>query len=170
MFESAELGHNIDKATYDKQAPKLRADLLDAQFDVGELKKFPVIILINGFDGAGKGETVNLLNAWMDPRHIQTHAFPPPSDEERERPFMGRFWRALPPKGKPRILFGKWYTDPSVNRGLKQYNSKAQEVVNHVSSDFGKQAAKYPWVIISVALVFGFLLANLLKPNRHYAG
>ena len=52
MFESAELGHNIDKATYDKQAPKLRADLLDAQFDVGELKKFPVIILINGVDGA----------------------------------------------------------------------------------------------------------------------
>ena len=120
MFESAELGHNIDKATYDKQAPKLRADLLDAQFDVGELKKFPVIILINGVDGAGKGETVNLLNAWMDPRHIQTHAFPPPSDEERERPFMWRFWRALPPKGKIGILFGNWYTDPIVNRVLKQ--------------------------------------------------
>ncbi|MCC6879443.1 MAG: polyphosphate:AMP phosphotransferase, partial [Rhodocyclaceae bacterium] len=51
MFESAELGHKIDKKTYDKEAPKLRADLLDAQFDVGELKKFPVIILINGVDG-----------------------------------------------------------------------------------------------------------------------
>jgi len=57
-----------------------------------------------------------------------------------------------------------------VNRGLKQYNSKAQEVVNHVSGDFGKQAAKYPWVTISVALVFGFLLGNMLKPTRHYVG
>ena len=100
MFESAELGHRIDKATYDRQMPKLRADLLDAQFDMGELKKYPVIILINGVNGAGKGETVNLLNAWMDPRHIQTHAFPPPSDEERERPFMWRFWRALPPRAR----------------------------------------------------------------------
>ncbi|MCC6879052.1 MAG: polyphosphate:AMP phosphotransferase [Rhodocyclaceae bacterium] len=109
----------MDKKTYDKEAPKLRADLLDAQFDVGELKKFPVIILINGVDGAGKGETVNLLNAWMDPRHIQTHAFPPPSDEERERPFMWRFWRALPPRGKIGILFGNWYTDPIVNRVIK---------------------------------------------------
>jgi len=126
MFESAELGHRIDKATYDKQEPKLRADLLDAQFDVGELKKFPVIILINGVDGAGKGETVNLLNAWMDPRHIQTHAFPPPSDEERERPFMWRYWRALPPKGKIGILFGNWYTDPIVNRVLK--NTKAADL------------------------------------------
>ena len=120
MFESAELGHKIDKAAYDKQVPKLRADLLDAQFDVGELKKFPVIILINGVDGAGKGETVNLLNAWMDPRHIQTHAFPPPSDEERERPVMWRFWRALPPKGKIGILFGNWYADPILDRGRKR--------------------------------------------------
>ncbi len=120
MFESAELGHTIDKKTYDRQVPKLRADLLDAQFDMGELKKYPVIILINGVNGAGKGETVNLLNAWMDPRHIQTHAFPPPSDEERERPFMWRFWRALPPKGKIGILFGNWYTDPIVNRALKK--------------------------------------------------
>ncbi|MBS3916734.1 MAG: polyphosphate:AMP phosphotransferase [Sulfuritalea sp.] len=119
MFESAELGHKIDKATFDKQAPRLRADLLDAQYDMGDLKKYAVIILINGVNGAGKGETVNLLNAWMDPRHIQTHAFPPPSDEERERPFMWRFWRALPPKGKIGILFGNWYTEPIVNRACK---------------------------------------------------
>ncbi|MCW5596989.1 MAG: polyphosphate:AMP phosphotransferase [Rhodocyclaceae bacterium] len=119
MFESAELGHKIDKATFDKQAPRLRADLLDAQYDMGALKKYAVIILVNGVNGAGKGETVNLLNAWMDPRHIQTHAFPPPTDEERERPFMWRFWRALPPKGKIGILFGNWYTDPIVNRARK---------------------------------------------------
>jgi polyphosphate:AMP phosphotransferase len=120
MFESAELGHRIDKKTYDKQVPKLRADLLDAQFDLGDLKKYSVILLVNGVGGAGKGETVNLLNAWMDPRHIQTHAFPPPSDEERERPFMWRFWRALPPKGTIGILVGNWYTDPIVSRALKR--------------------------------------------------
>jgi thymidylate kinase len=26
-------------------------------------------VVIGGVDGAGKGETVNLLNEWMDPRH-----------------------------------------------------------------------------------------------------
>jgi len=120
MFESAELGHRIDKATYEKAVPHLRADLLDAQFDLGEAKKFSVVILINGVNGAGKGETVNLLNAWMDPRHIQTHAFAEPSDEEAERPRMWRFWRALPPKGKIGILFGNWYTEPIVCRALKR--------------------------------------------------
>jgi polyphosphate kinase 2 (PPK2 family) len=59
-----------------------------------------VLILIAGVEGAGKGETVNLLNEWMDPRHISTSAFFEPSSEEAERPAQWRFWKALPPKGK----------------------------------------------------------------------
>ncbi|TSA46933.1 MAG: polyphosphate:AMP phosphotransferase, partial [Deltaproteobacteria bacterium] len=83
MFESAELGHKIDKETYDREVPKLREDLLNAQYDLSQQRRFPVIIVVGGVDGAGKSETVNLLSEWMDPRHIQTHAFPDPSDEER---------------------------------------------------------------------------------------
>lgn len=116
MFESAELGHKIEKAVYDREVPKLREALLNAQFDLALAKRFPVVIVIGGVDGAGKGETVNLLNEWMDPRHIQTHAFPELSDEERERPRMWRFWRALPPRGKIGILFGAWHTQPIVDR------------------------------------------------------
>jgi AMP-polyphosphate phosphotransferase len=116
MFESAELGHKIDKETYNAEVPKLREALLDVQFDLAEKAEFPVIILIGGVDGAGKGETVNLLNEWMDPRHIVAHAMGEPSDEERERPPMWRFWQALPPKGKIGIFFGSWYTQPIIRR------------------------------------------------------
>src|SRR5471032_1253306 len=112
MFESAELGHKVDKATYDNEVPKLREDLLNAQFDLAQKARSPVIILVNGVDGAGKGETVNLLNEWMDPRHVQTRAFGAMTDLERERPEMWRFWQALAPKGRIGILFGSWYTDP----------------------------------------------------------
>lgn len=116
MFESAELGHKVAKSVYEKEAPKLREALLDAQFDLARNKAFQVIILIGGVDGAGKGETVNTLNAWMDPRHIRTNAMGAPSDEERERPPMWRFWRALPPKGTIGIFFGSWYTAPIIDR------------------------------------------------------
>ena len=116
MFESAELGHKLDKNTYTKEAARLRADLLDMQYDVKMASKFSVVVLINGVEGAGKGETAHLLNAWMDPRHIETHAFPAPSDEEQERPPMWRFWRAMPAKGKVGIFVGNWYTDPIVAR------------------------------------------------------
>ncbi|MGZ5050144.1 MAG: polyphosphate:AMP phosphotransferase [Methylobacter sp.] len=116
MFESAELGHKIDKATYEQEVPKLREALLEAQMDLAKSRKFPVIILIGGLDGAGRGETVNLLNEWMDPRYIETHGMGDPSDEELDRPMMWRFWRALPPKGKIGVFLGSWYTWPILNR------------------------------------------------------
>ena len=116
MFESAEIGHKLTKSEYRREEPKLRQALLAAQYGLLENGKFPVIILVNGVDGAGKGETVNLFNEWMDPRHIHTHAFGAMADAEREHPEMWRFWRALPPKGRIGILFGSWYTDPILKR------------------------------------------------------
>jgi len=123
MFESAEIGHKIDKATYKEEVPILREALLDAQYELKERSEFSVIILINGVDGAGKGETVNLLNEWMDPRLISTCAFAASSDEECEKPYMWRYWRALAPKGKIGVLFGSWYTDPIVQRVLGDLKS-----------------------------------------------
>ena len=112
MFESAELGHKLDKETYRKAVPELRAALLDAQYDLKMQGKIPVVVLISGQDGAGKGETINVLYEWMDPRFISTLAFSTPSDEERQRPAMWRYWRALPPKGRIGIFAGSWYSDP----------------------------------------------------------
>lgn len=130
MFESAELGHKIDKATYDAEVPALREALLGAQYDLLQNARFPVIILIGGVDGAGKGETVNLLNEWMDPRHIHAHAMGEPSDEERERPPMWRFWRSLPPKGRIGIFFGSWYTAPIIQRVMGK--TKANHLVGSI--------------------------------------
>src|SRR3982751_430489 len=112
MFESAELGHELDKATYDRELPALREALLKAQYEVLDGKKFPIIVVVAGVEGAGKGETVSGLSKWMDPRHLQVHAMGPASDEERQRPPMWRFWRRLPPKGKLGVFFSSWYTDP----------------------------------------------------------
>ncbi len=117
MFDSANLDHVVDKATFDREAPKLREALLNAQYDLSQ-KKISVLILVAGVEGAGKSETVNMLNEWMDPRHISTSAFGSPSDEERERPPMYRFWRALPPRGKIGIFFGGWHTEPILGRVL----------------------------------------------------
>jgi polyphosphate:AMP phosphotransferase len=119
MFESAELGHSVPRNRYDREVPVLREELLELQQRALEAARFPILLIIGGVDGAGKGETVNLLNEWMDPRHIETHAFGEPSDEERERPPIWRFWRALPPKGKIGIFFGAWHTRPIVDRVLR---------------------------------------------------
>jgi polyphosphate:AMP phosphotransferase len=124
MFESAEIGHKIDKTTYKAAVPALRAALLEAQVDLQENKKIPVVVLISGQDGAGKGETINVLYEWMDPRFISTLAFSMASDEERERPPMWRYWRSLPPKGRVGIFAGSWYSDPIRQRILEEVSLK----------------------------------------------
>ncbi|MCL2075895.1 MAG: polyphosphate:AMP phosphotransferase [Betaproteobacteria bacterium] len=112
MFESAELGHVVDKQTFKTEVAKLREELLEAQYELRKQGSFPVIILISGVDGAGKGETIHDLHEWLDPRFISTQAFSEPSDEEAERPFMWRYWRVLPPKGRIAIFAGSWYSQP----------------------------------------------------------
>jgi AMP-polyphosphate phosphotransferase len=109
MFESAELGHEVDKETYSGHLPKLREQLLRAQAEIFRKKAFPVIVVISGFEAAGKGDTLHTLYEWMDSRHIATHAFDRPDCIERGHPEMWRFWRALPRAGDFGIFFGAWY-------------------------------------------------------------
>ena len=54
----------------------------------------------------------------MDARGIQTHAMRKPTDEERQRPPMWRFWRELPPRGRIGIFFGAWYAQPILDCAL----------------------------------------------------
>ena len=116
MFESAEIGHVIDKSTYKAEEAALREALLDAQYELRQRGNFPVLILIHGMDGAGRGETLNQINEWLDPRLIHTAAFDKPNDDARERPWMWRYWRELPQKGRIGMFFGSYYSDAMFER------------------------------------------------------
>jgi polyphosphate:AMP phosphotransferase len=155
MFESAELNHKIDKKKYDKEVPKLRESLLDVQLQLAKNTPFQVIVIIGGVDGAGKGETVNLLNEWMDPRYIQTHSYGPMSEEEQDRPAMWRFWRDLPPRGRIGLFFGSWYTNPIVDHVLGrtkkgEYQSQLDEInrFEHMLTNEGALVLKF-WMHLS---------------------
>lgn len=112
MFESAEVGHAVDKKTFAREEGALRARLLRAQRELRTQARFPVLLLISGVDGAGKRETLAKLYEWMDARYLSTLAFTSPTDEERERPYMWRYWRALPPRGRTGAFAGSWYSTP----------------------------------------------------------
>jgi polyphosphate:AMP phosphotransferase len=127
MFEAAEVGQEISKEEYEREVPALREALLEAQLDVRDAN-LSVLIVVGGVDGAGKGETVNTLLEWMDPRHVDVYAQGRPSDEENERPRYWRFWRALPPKGRIGIFFGAWHTAPIVDRVYKRIKTNELEL------------------------------------------
>lgn len=57
-----------------------------------------------------------------------------------------------------------------VGHGLSTYNAKVQDVSDRLPGDFGKKAARYPWVTITMSLAAGLLLGVFLKPRRHPVG
>ena len=150
MFEFAELPHAVDKTTYRREETKLRQQLLNAQYDLKQDGRFAALVIIAGVEGSGKGLTIQLLNEWMDPRHILTYGFADPSDEERERPLQWRYWKALPPKGRLGVFFGAWHTEPIIERvtgkiGSGGFARKMDEItrVERMLSDEGMLLLKY---------------------------
>jgi len=147
MFETAELGRKVSKEEYEKEVPGLRVALLQAQEKL-KSAKFPVLILVNGADGTGKGEVVNLLHEWMDPRFLLTYTFAAPSEEEAQRPEFWRFWRALPPKGRIGIFFGSWYTRPILQRAYGETRRRDLEADVQRIRAFEKELVDDGYLII----------------------
>lgn len=115
MLKSAELGRTLSKQDYDAALGDLRTALLKAQAEI-EQAQIPVIVLLNGADGAGKAETLNLLNEWLDARYLTTEAYDAPTEAERARPEYWRYWMTLPKAGQIGLFLGSWYTPPILER------------------------------------------------------
>ncbi|MCG5500687.1 polyphosphate:AMP phosphotransferase [Ectothiorhodospira lacustris] len=111
MFEAAELGRTLSKEAYGAAVPDLRAELLEAQRRLRDTDT-AVIVIVEGVDGVGRGEVVNRLNAWLDTRGVETHAFWEATSDQQARPRLWRYWQAMPARGGIGIFFGAWYSEP----------------------------------------------------------
>jgi polyphosphate:AMP phosphotransferase len=136
MLEAAEVGHVISKASYAREARRLREALLLAQFELSRTGRGPVLVVVNGVEGAGRHETANQLTSWMDPRHIRVVAFGDPTPDDAERPDAWRYWNALPGRGTLGVFMGAWYHEPLALRdqaalGDRAYDDWLQRVRQH---------------------------------------
>ncbi len=110
MFESVCLGREISKKEYKAIEDELRTQLFDAQ-QKARKANIPVIIILSGLTGAGRGGVVNMISNFMDEKGIRNHTFWRETDEESERPYAWRFWRKMPKNGEIATFFGGWYGD-----------------------------------------------------------
>jgi len=134
MFESAKLPHVMTRDEFAVAEARLREELLDAQFEVAEQKRAAVMVLINGSDGAGKGEVVNRLYDWLDDHLVETLSYGKPTDEERARPGSWRYWRDMPAKGRIALVLGSWHHRLLRNRALRridknEYDNLLEEMI-----------------------------------------
>lgn len=88
MFESAELGRRVDKAVYAREVPVLREALLN----------------------------IRRVTQALDARMYEVVPVAAPSDEEKARPYLWRFWRHIPRRGRVVIFDRSWYGRVLVER------------------------------------------------------
>ncbi|MBI4005268.1 MAG: polyphosphate:AMP phosphotransferase [Gammaproteobacteria bacterium] len=175
MFESAEVGRTVTKEYFVKEELKLQTELLNAQQALREAQ-IPVVIILSGVEGAGKGEVLNRLCKWLDIRGIQTYAFLDEAEEERERPRYWRFWRVMPARGKISILFGSWYSQPIINRvfhkiGNRRFEREFNRIVDfeRLLTDDGVLIVKY-WYHLPRRVLKKRIKADKKEKQRHESG
>lgn len=117
IFHKVETQQCLAKDEYKASIKELRLNLLQLQAQARELS-IPVVILIVGLDGSGRGDALNLMAEFLDPRHINTHNLWSPTDEELQRPLFWRYWRAMPATGEIGVFFNGWYRDPFYENAL----------------------------------------------------
>ena len=73
-------------------------------------------ILFEGWDAAGKGDTIQKLVERLDPRGVKVHPISAPLPEEQLRPFLWRFWTKIPGRGEMAVFDRSWYGRVMVER------------------------------------------------------
>lgn len=100
----------LPKKVYEARIAQIRERLVQLQVELKQ-QPFGLLLIVAGVAGAGRGDLLSALGGWLDPRGVETFSFEKPTDDERRRPFLWRFWRSLPPAGKIGVYAGSWYTE-----------------------------------------------------------
>lgn len=74
------------------------------------------VIMLEGWDAAGKGGIIKRLTAKLDPRYFEVWPIGSPSAEEAARHFLWRFWKRLPGTREISIFDRSWYGRVLVER------------------------------------------------------
>ena len=91
----------------DEGVEEAKKRLVDIQIQVKE-KKLPVLVVLEGWDAAGKGSVLGKVIKDLDPRFFDVRTMDKPSEEELRRPFLYKYFAQLPEAGKFMFLEGGW--------------------------------------------------------------
>lgn len=70
--------------------------------------RIPVLVLMEGWGTAGKGSTIGQVIQNIDPRFFKVASLDKPSEEEKRKPFLYRYFANIPEAGKFMFLDSGW--------------------------------------------------------------
>jgi len=74
------------------------------------------VLILEGWDTAGKGGIVRRLGWALDPRSFKVHSISAPTEREKSLHYLQRFWERLPQHGQIVVFDRSWYGRVLVER------------------------------------------------------
>ncbi len=105
----------VEYADYERRLSAIQETLQRVQQAYLETSHRAVIVL-EGWDTAGKGGVVRRLGWALDPRSFKVHATAAPSGREKSLHYLQRFWERLPQHGQITVFDRSWYGRVLVER------------------------------------------------------
>jgi len=100
---------------YEERLARAQAHVADLSYRASE-EGLATVLVFEGWDAAGKGGTIRRLTRPMAARDYRVVQIAAPSEEERARHYLWRFWRRIPRKGNVTIFDRSWYGRVLVER------------------------------------------------------
>ncbi len=99
-----------EKPEKEELKARIRAarERLESQQMLLKEKKLPVLVLVEGWGAAGKGGAIAQMIKNIDPRFFKVYTMAAPTDEERRKPFLCRYFEKIPEAGKFTFLDSGW--------------------------------------------------------------
>src|ERR1700726_2548527 len=107
MLKNINLTREVSKADYRRL--KGEADLkLAALQRQAKALGIPIIVVVEGWSAAGKGTLINEMILPLDPRGFSVYSARGPTEEDAFYPFLRRFWKRIPTRGRLAIFDRSW--------------------------------------------------------------
>jgi polyphosphate:AMP phosphotransferase len=107
MLKNIDLTREVPKAEYKRL--KADADLkLAALQRQSKALSIPIIVVFEGWSAAGKGTLINEMILPLDPRGFSVYSTRDPTEEDTFYPFLWRFWKRTPTRGRLAIFDRSW--------------------------------------------------------------
>lgn len=99
----------FSKDAYKSEVDEVRRRLIELQRLCYELH-IPMIVALHGLGASGKGRLTGELLRDLDPRGFAVHTIKDPGPDDLLRPYLWRFWNALPENGRLAVFLRSWYS------------------------------------------------------------
>jgi polyphosphate:AMP phosphotransferase len=116
VLDGLDLDRKLSKEEYESELEKWQGRLHLAMRKRRFKERRAAVVVFEGNDAAGKGGAIRRVTAALDARHFEVVPVAAPTEEERARPYLWRFFRHVPRKGRMTIYDRSWYGRVLVER------------------------------------------------------